>query len=71
MAVPTDQELLDAYRLALLAISQGQSYAIGARSLSRPNLREVRTMIDWLDQRISAAGDSSGGTDLVEFLEPI
>lgn len=51
----TDAELLLLYRAALAAISQGQSYQFGDKQLTRADLKEVREMITWLEDRVAAA----------------
>lgn len=71
MSVPTDSELLDSYKTALLTVAGGQSYTINGRTLTRQNLKEIRETIDWLEERIgSGPGDTSGGFVLVNFKQP-
>lgn len=67
MAVPTDQDLLDAFKACLLAVSTGQSYEINGRRMSRANLPEVMNTITWLEKRIAAAADQTGGVYLASF----
>jgi hypothetical protein len=65
----TDAELLTLYRNALAAIATGQSYGIGGRTLTRPDLAEVREQINWLEQRIQ--DDATGGNiALARFGDP-
>lgn len=71
MAAPTNQELLDAFKSALLAVSTGQSYMINERQLTRANLKEIRETIAWLEKRIEeddTSKDQTGtGIALVNF----
>jgi hypothetical protein len=69
MAVPSDQELLDAYKTALLIVASGQSYTINGRTLTRQNLKEIRDTITWLEERIGDE-DGSGGFVLARFNQP-
>ena len=70
MADPTDAELLTAYKRAALAIATGQSYEINGRSLTRANLKDVRSMIEWLEDRIGRATDQTGGFHVASFGDP-
>lgn len=45
-------QYLDAWRAAELAISTGQSYTIGTRSLTRVNMTEVRKQIAYWENQI-------------------
>jgi hypothetical protein len=72
MTVPSDQELLEMYLQAIAAVATGQSYNMNGRSLTRADLAELRTTVEWLESRITAAnGDGTGGTALVRFNNPI
>lgn len=44
---------LDAWLDAELAISTGQSYTIGSRSLTRANLSEVRKQIEYWKNKVN------------------
>jgi hypothetical protein len=67
MSIPTDQELLDSYRTAMLTVASGASYTINGRTLTRQNLKEIRETITWLEQRL---GDDSGGFVLARMNKP-
>lgn len=48
-------EALRRYELwtdAEIKVSAGQAYSIGGRSLTRANLKEIQTMVEYLDKRI-------------------
>lgn len=55
-------ELRTAWKAALLAISTGQSYTIGSRSLTRADLAEAERLFNKYDQLVDAltAGRSPG-----------
>ncbi|MFP9128530.1 DUF6148 family protein [Niallia sp. BSM11] len=44
---------LNAWLEAELAVSSGQSYSIGTRSLTRANLKEIRETITYWENRVS------------------
>ncbi|UAT32642.1 DUF6148 family protein [Bacillus badius] len=44
---------LDAWYNAELAVSTGQSYSIGSRSLTRANLSEIREQIKYWEDRVA------------------
>jgi hypothetical protein len=64
MAAPTDQQLLDAYRSAALALATAQSYKMqDGRELTRVDLPNIMKAIGWLEQRVASAvnpGDATG-----------
>lgn len=62
----TDAELLTLYRAALAAVATGQSYSIGGRSLTRADLKSIREMVEWLEQRTNSE-DNGGNIALVRF----
>ncbi len=68
---PTYQELLAAYKKALMAVSTGQSYAIAGRTLQRADLAQIRSTIQWLQEQIAIEeNQGSGGMDaFVTFRE--
>lgn len=70
MALADDQASLTKYRAALDAIATGQSYEINGRSLSRANLDSVMKTIEWLERRIAAATDQTGGFGAASFGDP-
>jgi len=50
-SIDTAQKHLDAWLEAELAVTNGQSYSIGSRSLDRANLYQIREQIKyWSDQ---------------------
>jgi hypothetical protein len=59
----TAQAHLDAWLAADLAVSKGQSYAIGTRSLTRANAAEIRTQIEYWKAHVNALtpGGRAGG----------
>lgn len=56
------QALRAAYYQALLAISTGQSYTIGSRTLTRADLAEVERLFNQYDRAVEAlqAGRTAG-----------
>lgn len=52
---------LEAWLDAELAISTGQSYTIGSRSLTRANLSEVRKQIDYWRNKVAELEITSSG----------
>jgi hypothetical protein len=46
-------EMLDAWLNAEMAITTGQSYSIGSRSLTRANLGEVRKSVDYWEKKVA------------------
>lgn len=54
MPIERAQLHLDAWYKAELAVSTGQSYTIGSRSLTRANLKEIRGQIAYWEKRIGA-----------------
>ena len=61
-AIPsyTDAQLLAAFRYGLLQLAVSQSVSIAGRTVQRSQLSEVKETIKWLEDRIAAAGGSSG-----------
>ncbi len=55
------QALLQLYYEAEKAILSGQSYTIGSRSLTRPQLSEVTDRLKELEREEDALGNSGGG----------
>lgn len=55
----TNQQLLDAYKAALMAVSANQSYTIDGKTLTRANLKDIRETIDWLEGKVYS--DSNPG----------
>ncbi|MEK4247112.1 DUF6148 family protein [Psychrobacillus sp. FSL K6-2684] len=46
---------------AELAVSTGQSYSIGSRSLTRANLAEIRKQIDYWEKKVVALTITTSG----------
>jgi hypothetical protein len=56
MATPlTDQEILDAYRAALLGLATAQSYEILGRKVTKANLTEIKNTIREYEWRVHIA----------------
>lgn len=51
----------DAWLDAELAVSTGQSYSIGSRSLTRANLAEIRKQIDYWENKVAALTITANG----------
>ena len=51
----TDQELLDLWRSADAAVSLGQSYQVGDRTLTRADAEEITEKITFYESRVNAA----------------
>jgi len=57
MSIWTHEELLDLiarWKAAYKAASSGQSYSINGRSLTRQNLSEIRSQLDFLQRELDA-----------------
>jgi hypothetical protein len=59
MAGPTNQEILDELKTALLAAAKNQSYSVAGRTYTRQNIAELRTAITEYEGRI--ARETRGG----------
>lgn len=55
ITVERAQKHLEAWLDAELAVTTGQSYSIGSRSLTRANLAEIRKQIDYWRNRLDEA----------------
>lgn len=55
------QTHLDAWTAADLAVSSGQAYSIGGRSLTRADIVEVRNSITYWQREVSRATAAAGG----------
>ncbi len=64
-ASSTDQELLAAYRNALLTVSQNQESTVAGRTFRKADLPEIRKTIDWLEDRIADGRVVGDGTGIV------
>jgi hypothetical protein len=49
----TDQQLLDAWRMAAFQTSLGQSYSVFGRMLTRANSAEILTQIRFWEERVA------------------
>ena len=72
MDLTTAQTHLDAWEAADVAVSQGLSYSIGGRTLTRESAREIRDQINYWSRlvkqyRAKAAGSNRGGFKLPSF----
>ena len=69
MTSATAQAHLDAWIAADLAVSSGQSYSIGQRSLSRANVTEIRNQITYwqrvLDRLAAVAAGNTGNASVL------
>lgn len=54
------QEQLDAWLAANLAVSQGQSYTINSRSLTRANAGKIRDQVVFWDGHVKRLSRSGG-----------
>lgn len=70
MAAISDAEMLVLFNEALQAVSTGASYEINDRRLTRADLSDIMRTIEWLERRIGAASDTTGGVMLVRYQEP-
>ena len=71
MATPTNQEMLDAVKIAIQAILSGgaiQSYSINNRNLQRMSLSELQKMRRDLEKAIAA--ESGTGRNYIQFNKP-
>lgn len=57
----TDQQLLTAFRYGLLQLAVSEEVTIAGRTVRRSQLPEIQKTIMWLEQRIAASGQSTGG----------
>jgi hypothetical protein len=66
MAAPTDQQILDAFKTALLALATAQSYTMpGGRSLTRASIPDINKTIALYEQRIAMAQNPSDGLGII------
>lgn len=52
---------LEAWLDAELAVTQGQSYSIGSRSLTRANLSEIRKQVDYWSAKVKLLESKNKG----------
>jgi hypothetical protein len=62
---------LAAWLAANTAVSQGQAYTIGSRSLSRANSSEILKQIQFWDSQVKRLADGSGGGIRVRGITPV
>ena len=63
MAIFTPAEIAEqiaAYKAAMLACASGKSYTIGDRSLTRADLPEIRSTLEWLDKQNQVSSNQGG-----------
>jgi Family of unknown function (DUF6148) len=61
---------LTTWLAASTAVSQGQAYTIGSRSLSRANAREIREQIEFWDAWVKRLADGGTGGIRVRGITP-
>ncbi len=57
----TDAQLLKLYKWALANNAAGMSRTINGRSITFPSAPEIRNTIDWLETRVNATTNGTGG----------
>lgn len=62
---------LTAWMAASTAVSQGQAYTIGSRSLSRANAKEIRENIQFWDSQVKRLADGSSGGIRCRGITPV
>ena len=62
MDVTTAQAHLDAWMAADLAVSKGQSYSVGNRSLSRSDAETIRRQIDYWQRIVNTLTTRNAAT---------
>lgn len=72
ITLETAKRHLDAWLEAELAITTGQSYTIGRRTLTRANLTEIRNAIDYWNKKVIALDNAkkAGGRNRVRRVVP-
>ncbi len=71
ITLPQAEAQLTAWLAASTAVSQGQAYTIGSRSLSRASAREIREQIQFWDGQVKRLTDSAGGGIRVRGITPV
>ncbi len=59
------EEQITAYKAALKAVSLGKEYTVEGKSLTRADLPEIRTTLEWLDSQRQGVSSGSGGSRMV------
>uniref|UniRef100_I2Q2P8 Uncharacterized protein n=1 Tax=Desulfovibrio sp. U5L TaxID=596152 RepID=I2Q2P8_9BACT len=54
------QQHIDAWKAALLAVSEGQEFSIGTRRLRRADLPSIQQHLDWLDRQPTVEDQAAG-----------
>ena len=62
---------LTAWLAASTAVSQGQAYTIGSRSLTRANSSEILKQIQFWDSQVKRLEESAGGGIRVRGITPV
>lgn len=62
--------MLDMWLEAEVAVSQGKSYTIGSRSLTRNSLREIRNAQQYWSQKVEELSTGQSGIK-VRYLSPV
>ena len=62
--------MLDMWLEAEVAVSQGKSYTIGSRSLTRNSLREIRNAQQYWSQKVEELSTGQSGIR-VSYLSPV
>jgi hypothetical protein len=67
----TDAELLKAARWAIAQLMFSEEVTIAGRTVRRSALPEMRKQVQWLEERIAASGNSTGGFVALATLENV
>ena len=70
MAIPTDQEILDALKTAYKDAVTGKTVKIFGREYTTHDLDTLRKEIDIFQSRVDGASETDGGLVGVKFREP-
>lgn len=62
---------LTAWLAASTAVSQGQAYTIGSRTLSRANAKEIRDMISFWEAKVARLESGAGSGIRVRGITPV
>jgi hypothetical protein len=62
---------LDAWLAASLAVSQGQSYSIAGRSLTRVNAEHIQGMIDYWSRKLNEIKAKTSGRRRTRYVVPM
>ncbi|WP_373220897.1 DUF6148 family protein [Mediterraneibacter gnavus] len=72
ITLETAKKHLDAWLEAEMAVTTGQSYTIGSRTLTRANLTEIRNAIDYWNGKVNQMEnvERTGGRNRVRRVVP-